>query len=97
MAPFMGKIFDKYGPRRLILPGLILIGVILFLFSTITINSSTLFIVALHCLLLIALSMVMMPGQTNGMNQLPAEIYPHGTAIMSNCSKWLGRLAVRWR
>jgi MFS transporter, DHA2 family, lincomycin resistance protein len=27
--------------------------------------------------------MVMMPAQTNGLNQLPPELYPHGTAIMN--------------
>ncbi|WP_028559629.1 DHA2 family efflux MFS transporter permease subunit [Paenibacillus pinihumi] len=92
MAPFMGKIFDKYGPRRLIIPGLILIGVTMFFFSTITVDSSTMFIVALHCLFLLALSMVMMPGQTNGMNQLPAEYYPHGTAIMSTLQQVAGAI-----
>jgi DHA2 family lincomycin resistance protein-like MFS transporter len=92
MGPFMGKMFDKYGPRRLIIPGLILIGAVMFLFSTITVNTSTVFIVALHCTFLLALSMVMMPAQTNGMNQLPAELYPHGTAIMSTLQQVAGAI-----
>ncbi|MFE4713576.1 MULTISPECIES: DHA2 family efflux MFS transporter permease subunit [unclassified Paenibacillus] len=92
MGPLMGKMFDKYGPRRLIIPGLILIGAVMFLFSTITVNTPTVFIVALHCTLLLALSMVMMPAQTNGMNQLPAEFYPHGTAIMSTLQQVAGAI-----
>ncbi|MFF2910779.1 MFS transporter [Paenibacillus sp. NPDC057934] len=92
MGPLMGKMFDKYGPRRLIIPGLILIGAVMFLFSTITVNTSTVFIVALHCTFLLALSMVMMPAQTNGMNQLPAELYPHGTAIMSTLQQVAGAI-----
>ncbi|MFF2479889.1 DHA2 family efflux MFS transporter permease subunit [Paenibacillus sp. NPDC058071] len=91
-GPFMGKLFDKYGPRKLIIPGLILIGVIMFIFSTITVNTSTIFIIALHCVFLLALSMVMMPAQTNGMNQLPAELYPHGTAIMSTLQQVAGAI-----
>jgi len=91
-GPFMGKLFDKYGPRRLIIPGLILIGTVMFLFSTITVNTTTTFIVGLHCTLLLALSMVMMPAQTNGMNQLPAELYPHGTAIMSTLQQVAGAI-----
>lgn len=91
-GPFMGKLFDKYGPRKLIIPGLILIGAVMFLFSAITIDTSTAFIVALHCTLLLALSMAMMPAQTNGMNQLPAELYPHGTAIMSTLQQVAGAI-----
>jgi len=91
-GPFMGKLFDKYGPRRLIIPGLVLIGTVMFLFSTITVNTTTIFIVGLHCTFLLALSMVMMPAQTNGMNQLPAELYPHGTAIMSTLQQVAGAI-----
>ena len=32
---------------------------------------------------MIGVAMVMMPAQTNGLNQLPPELYPHGTAIMN--------------
>ncbi|RJX41557.1 DHA2 family efflux MFS transporter permease subunit [Paenibacillus pinisoli] len=92
LAPFMGKLFDKYGPRKLIIPGLILVGIIMFLFSTISLSSSTMFVIVLDCVLMIALSMVMMPGQTNGMNQLPAEAYPHGTAIMSTLTQVAGAI-----
>ncbi|OXM14255.1 DHA2 family efflux MFS transporter permease subunit [Paenibacillus herberti] len=91
-GPYMGKLFDKYGPRKLIIPGLVLMGTTMFLFSTITVNTSTAFIIVLDCVFLLALSMVMMPAQTNGMNQLPAEFYPHGTAIMSTLQQVAGAI-----
>ena len=35
----------------------------------------------LHAIRMFGMSMVMMPVQTNGLNQLPRKLYPHGTAM----------------
>jgi hypothetical protein len=37
--------------------------------------------VILHAVRMLGISMVMMPVSTNGLNQLPASLYPHGTAM----------------
>ncbi|RBN36749.1 MFS transporter, partial [Priestia megaterium] len=42
--------------------------------------------------LMIAISMIMMPAQTNGLNQLPPELYPHGTAIMNTLQQVSGAI-----
>ncbi|MNC63429.1 hypothetical protein D3C75_1135500 [compost metagenome] len=36
--------------------------------------------------------MVWMPAQTNGLNQLPPELYPHGTAIMNTLQQVAGAI-----
>lgn len=36
--------------------------------------------------------MIMMPAQTNGLNQLPPELYPHGTAIMNTLQQVSGAI-----
>lgn len=43
---------------------------------------------------MIAISMVMMPIQTNGLNQLPRRYYPHGTAILNTISQVAGAIGV---
>ncbi|MED5100689.1 DHA2 family efflux MFS transporter permease subunit [Niallia circulans] len=83
LSPIMGSLFDKFGPKWLVIPGLALAALALFGFSTIDIDTSSGFIIALLIVLMIGVSMVMMPAQTNGLNQLPPELYPHGTAIMN--------------
>nr|WP_303984941.1 DHA2 family efflux MFS transporter permease subunit [Niallia circulans] len=83
LSPIMGSLFDKFGPKWLVIPGLALATLALFGFSTIDIDASSGFIIALLIVLMIGVSMVMMPAQTNGLNQLPPELYPHGTAIMN--------------
>ncbi|MDO7908295.1 DHA2 family efflux MFS transporter permease subunit [Paenibacillus sp. JX-17] len=92
MSPIMGRLFDKFGPKWLVIPGLIIIGVILWFFSSISLTTTVAVIIVLHTCLMIGVSMVFMPGQTNGLNQLPPEYYPHGTAIMNTLQQVAGAI-----
>ena len=68
-------LFDRFGPKWLVIPGLVIVACALYGFSTLTLETSTGFIVALHIALMVGISMIMMPAQTNGLNQLPPELY----------------------
>lgn len=92
LSPRMGSLFDKYGPKWLVIPGLAIVAAMLWLFSGITLASSVAFIVALHIGLMVGISMVWMPSQTNGLNQLPPELYPHGTAVMNTLQQVAGAI-----
>ncbi|MDR6881470.1 DHA2 family efflux MFS transporter permease subunit [Bacillus sp. 3255] len=92
LSPRMGKLFDKYGPKWLVIPGLAIVAAMLWFFSGITQASSIAFIVALHIGLMVGISMVWMPSQTNGLNQLPPELYPHGTAVMNTLQQVAGAI-----
>jgi MFS transporter, DHA2 family, lincomycin resistance protein len=41
---------------------------------------------------MVGISMIMMPAQTNGLNQLPPELYPDGTAIMNTLQQVAGAI-----
>ncbi|GGC77594.1 multidrug MFS transporter [Thalassobacillus devorans] len=94
MSPVMGSLFDKFGPRKLIIPGsLVLVGVMIF-FSNL--NPSVpiwLFIIA-YIALMLSVSAILMPSQTNGLNELPKHLYPHGTAIANTLQPIGGALGV---
>jgi MFS transporter, DHA2 family, lincomycin resistance protein len=92
LSPRMGRLFDKYGPKWLVIPGLAIVAAMLWFFSGITPASSVAFIVALHIGLMVGISMVWMPAQTNGLNQLPPELYPHGTAVMNTLQQVAGAI-----
>lgn len=81
-SPISGSIYDKYGPKALIFPGFLISAIVFFILShTITVSISIPVIIVLHCLSLVAVGMINTPTQTNSLNQLPPELYPHGTAI----------------
>lgn len=92
MSPLMGRLFDKYGPKWLVIPGFVIAGVSLWFFTGITAASAAAFVIALHTCLCIGISMIMMPAQTNGLNQLPREFYPDGTAIMNTLQQVAGAI-----
>lgn len=92
MSLLTGRLFDKYGPKWLVIFGLIIAAVTLWFFSGITTATSIVMIIVLHSFLMIGISMVMMPAQTNGLNQLPPEYYPDGTAIMNTLQQVAGAI-----
>lgn len=94
MSPVMGSLFDKYGPRKLIIPGtLTLLGVMIF-FSNINPSVPIWSFILAYMLLMLAISAIMMPAQTNALNELPKNLYPHGTAIANTLQPIGGALGV---
>ncbi|RYL92693.1 MDR family MFS transporter [Sporolactobacillus sp. THM19-2] len=90
LSPVMGRLFDKLGPRWLVIPGLLLMNVIVLLFTRLTTSVSQIYLIVLYGLLMISMAMVMMPISTTGLNQLPKKLYSHGTAIMNTLQQVAG-------
>ncbi|MBP2655532.1 MAG: transporter [Firmicutes bacterium] len=90
ISPVVGVLYDKYGPRVLIFPGFILSTVVFFIFSqALSATIAIPIVILLHCLGLVAAGLIGTPTQTHSFNQLPPELYPHGTAI-SNTLQQIG-------
>ncbi|WP_376773061.1 MULTISPECIES: MDR family MFS transporter [Paenibacillus] len=94
MAPITGKLFDKFGPRVLVIPGLVLLVIAIFLFSRVNASWTGGYVIFLHVMMMIGISMVMMPAQTTALNQLPRLLYPHGTAIMNTLQQVAGAVGM---
>lgn len=92
LSPVMGGLFDKFGPKWLVKIGIVILAGAMFGFSTITMETSSGFIIGLHIVTMVGISMIMMPAQTNGLNQLPRELYPDGTAIMNTLQQVAGAI-----
>lgn len=92
MAPITGRLFDRFGPRIIIVPGIAIIVLAIWLFTGIDAMTSTGQIIFYHVLLMIGVSLAMMPTQTHGLNQLTPDLYPHGTAIFSTLSQVAGAI-----
>ncbi|ASB88969.1 MDR family MFS transporter [Bacillus sonorensis] len=94
MSPAMGALFDKFGPRKLIIPGtIVLVGVMIF-FSNIGPSIPIWWFIVVYMILMLSISAIMMPSQTNGLNELPKHLYPHGTAIANTLQPVAGALGV---
>ena len=92
MSPITGKLFDKVGPRILAITGLIITTISTFALAKLEIDSSYTYIISIYTLRMFGLSMVMMPIMTNGLNQLPQRMNPHGTAINNTVQQVAGAI-----
>ncbi|NPC93024.1 multidrug efflux MFS transporter [Bacillus sp. WMMC1349] len=94
MSPVMGTLFDKFGPRKLIIPGAIVLTGVMFFFSKISPTVPIWSFMIIYIILMLSISAIMMPAQTNALNELPKHLYPHGTAIANTLQPVAGALGV---
>ncbi|WP_088042090.1 DHA2 family efflux MFS transporter permease subunit [Bacillus sp. EAC] len=92
MSPITGKLFDKIGGRILAITGLTIMTVTTYFLSKLTMDTTYTHLIVLYSLRMLGMSMVMMPVSTNGLNQLPARFYPHGTAMNNTLQQVSGAI-----
>ncbi|WP_066389459.1 DHA2 family efflux MFS transporter permease subunit [Neobacillus mesonae] len=91
LSPIVGALFDKWGPRLFVILGsiIVVIGNVIFA-SVISAATPAWQIIAAFMVLFFGLTMVMMPSQTNALNQLPRELYGDGSAAMNTLNQVAG-------
>lgn len=92
LSPLNGRLFDKYGGRVLAVAGLAVTALTTFQLSRLALDTGIVLLMALHALRMVGMSMVMMPVSTNGLNQLPPSLYPHGTAMNNTLNQVSGAI-----
>ncbi|OIK15102.1 hypothetical protein BIV60_10235 [Bacillus sp. MUM 116] len=92
MALINGRIFDKHGPRWLVIPGFILGTTSVLVFSNLSDATKGFTIIFFQILLMVGMSMITTPSQTNGLNQLEHPLYPDGTAIINTTIQTSGAI-----
>lgn len=92
MSPVTGKLFDKYGARSLAIIGLLITAVATYMMSNFTAHTDYYYIMIIYTVRMFGMSMVMMPIMTNGLNELPMKMNPHGTAINNTLQQVSGAI-----
>lgn len=92
MSPITGNLFDQFGPRVLAVVGLTVTAISTYMLAHLQIDSSYAHIIFVYTLRMLGMSMVMMPIMTNGLNQLPTRLNPHGTAINNTAQQVSGSI-----
>ena len=90
----MGHLFDKFGPRVLMIPASIVLAGTMFMMSRLHADTKIWVIILGYILIMLAVSAIMMPAETNGLNQLPKHLYPHGTSVMTTLQPVAGAIGV---
>lgn len=84
LGPQVGKLYDRLGAPRLVVPGSVLTALCLALFALTGEHTSPWLVLALHVALSAGMAFVFTPVFTSGLSVLPPHLYPHGSAILGS-------------
>lgn len=92
MSPITGRLFDKFGPRVLVITGISIMTVTTYLLAKLSMDSTVFYIISVFTIRTIGMSLVMMPVMTNGLNALAPRLNPHGTAANNTIQQIAGSI-----
>jgi len=90
LAPFVGRIFDKRGPRILLVPGAIIVSAALWGMTMLDATSPVWSVVVAHVVLSLGLALLFTPLFTAGLASLTPKLYSHGSAIVGTVQQVAG-------
>lgn len=93
-APIIGRLFDKYGPRAIIMPGTILVAIGYGLYAMYGTETALWIVAVTHIVMMLGIGMVLASVQTNTLNALPRQFYPDGIAITQTSQQVSGAIGI---
>lgn len=90
IAPIVGRLFDRVGPRPLVIPGSVVVATALSLMTLLSAGSATWHVVAIHVLLSVGLGFLMTPLMTSALGSVQPALYSHGSAILNTLQQLAG-------
>ena len=90
LSPIVGRLFDSYGPRPLMIPGSLFMVASLWLMVILGENSALWMVVGMHVIFSLGMCLMMTPLMTTALSSLPKKLYSHGSAIMNTFQQLAG-------
>lgn len=90
ISPFIGRLYDDYGPRPLLIPGVVLMAASMWAFSMLGEDSAVWVVIAIHVVMSLGMGLLMTPLMTTALGSLPGDLYGHGSAIMNTFQQLAG-------
>ncbi|MEO5533721.1 MAG: DHA2 family efflux MFS transporter permease subunit [Pseudolysinimonas sp.] len=91
LGPVVGRLYDRYGPRPLVVPGAIMVS-LAFWALAIGLGADTplWFVIAAYTGLSLGLAFLFTPLFTSGLGALPPHLYSHGSALLATIQQVAG-------
>ncbi|MGM9928369.1 MAG: DHA2 family efflux MFS transporter permease subunit [Bacillus sp. (in: firmicutes)] len=94
LAPTIGRLFDRYGPRAVITPGTVLVAIAYFFYAQFGTETALWMVVVTHIIMMLGVGMVLASVQTNTLNSLPKQYYPDGIALTQTLQQVAGAIGI---
>ncbi|MEU0507099.1 MDR family MFS transporter [Nocardia sp. NPDC005998] len=82
LGPTVGRLFDRFGGRVLVIPGSIGVAAALAGFTRISMTMPYWQLLILHILMMVSLAAAFTPVFTLGLGALPQHLYSHGSSML---------------
>ena len=92
MSPVAGRLFDRYGPRAMVIAGMTGLTITTLALAFITLKTSLVCITVLYAIRMVSLALVNMPITTWGLNSLENRLVSHGAAVNNTLRQVAGSL-----
>jgi DHA2 family lincomycin resistance protein-like MFS transporter len=89
-GPFIGRLYDKIGPRPLIVPGSIIVSAALWTMATYGEHTPWGLVLAMHIVLCVGLALMFTPLFTTALGSLQPQLYSHGSATIGTVQQLAG-------
>ncbi|MGO1928503.1 DHA2 family efflux MFS transporter permease subunit, partial [Microbacterium gubbeenense] len=90
LGPLMGRIYDAYGPKVLLVPGTLLIAGALFTFATLTPETPIALVTAVQVAMSLGLAGSFTPLFSSSLGSLKRHLYSHGSAALNTLQQVAG-------
>ncbi|WP_396641689.1 DHA2 family efflux MFS transporter permease subunit [Microbacterium sp.] len=94
LGPVIGRIYDKYGPRVLLVPGSIIASATLWFYTTLSEATPIPVIVVAQSVLSVGLALSFTPLFTASLGSLEPRLYSYGSAVLATIQQVAGAAGI---
>lgn len=90
LAPFVGRLYDRFGPTPLLVPGSIIVSVALWTLTMVSESTSPFFLLGAHLVLSLGLALLFTPLFTSALGSVRPHLYSHASATVGTVQQVAG-------
>jgi DHA2 family lincomycin resistance protein-like MFS transporter len=94
LGPVVGRLFDRIGPRPLVVTGSITVSAALWGMTLLGAESEIWFVLVTYTTLTLGLALLFTPLFTAGLGDIPRKLYSHGSAVVGTIQQLAGAAGV---
>ncbi|BBE22621.1 MFS transporter [Arthrobacter sp. MN05-02] len=90
LGPVVGRIYDRRGPRVLLVPGALLVSGVFWSMTRVTETTPVSLVLVAHVLLSVGLALMFTPLLTSALGSVEPRLYSHGSAVFGTAQQLAG-------
>ncbi|MBG6238560.1 DHA2 family lincomycin resistance protein-like MFS transporter [Mycetocola sp. CAN_C7] len=90
LAPFVGRLYDRFGPMPLLVPGSMIVSAALWTLTMVNESTSPMFLLGAHLVLSLGLALLFTPLFTSALGSVRPHLYSHASATVGTVQQVAG-------